>query len=385
MQSKRPARPKVLFCDNSLRELVNFRLPVMQSYIRGGWDVIAVAPQNRECPDLGPHFRYYPVKLSRGGTNPFSDFRYFLQLLRIYRNERPDYIYHYTIKPNIYGTLASYILKIRCSAMIAGLGYVFTATNFGALVGRQLYRMAMRSTEHVIVLNQHNLELLRDKKIVAADKLILLPGGEGVDLEKFRTEDAQRNDAQRNDGRSKFLMIARVLYEKGYQEYVDAAAEIRRRHPECEFYLLGDLDPAFPHHVPRSVLDHDVDRGAIIYLGYCSDVVDVMKGADCIVHPSFYNEGMSRVLMEALALQKPVITTRIPGCQDLVEENVTGILCKPQDTQSLVEAIETFLKLNAEKRRGMGRAGRKLAERRFDIRRVIDIYHKITSNIKPKK
>ena len=175
-----------------------------------------------------------------------------------------------------------------------------------------------------------------------------------------------------------FLMIARILYDKGYQEYVEAARIIRKEFPDVEFWLLGKIDNEYPNHVPEEVVRQDHDSGIIIYLGYVSDVRSIIHKADCIIHPTFYNEGLSRVLMEAMALRKPIITTDIPGCRETVEKDYNGYLVPPKDVEALVLAIKRFLSLTEEERLAMGRHGREKAERQFDVRKVIEVYHKIT-------
>lgn len=177
-----------------------------------------------------------------------------------------------------------------------------------------------------------------------------------------------------------FLMIARVLYDKGFQQYVDAAKEIKSQYSNTRFLLLGDVDTQYPNHVPLSEIEKYAAEGIIEYLGYRSDVISVIKEADCIVHPSYYNEGMSRVLMEALALKKPIITTDIPGCKDMVKEGYNGYICIPRNSESLIEKIKIFLSLREDERKLLGTRGRALAEERFDIKHVIQTYHQITSN-----
>ncbi len=179
----------------------------------------------------------------------------------------------------------------------------------------------------------------------------------------------------------KFLMISRVLYDKGYQQFVDAAKIISKECPEAKFILLGDIDESYPNHVPRDVVEKDAANGVIEYLGYRKDVKDIIKQCDCIVHPTYYNEGLSRVLMEALAMCKPIITTDIPGCQETVDDGVNGFLCIPQDTKSLIDAIKKFLRTSSAVRNEMGLAGRRKAEEEFDIKDVIKVYRSITQNI----
>ncbi len=175
----------ILFCDNSLRELINFREDVINSYSNAGKRVILVAPRNREYNPASQNIKYIPIDIDRGGMNPIRDIKYFINLYKIYRREKPDYIFHYTIKPNIYGSIAAKILKIPSTAMIAGLGFVFTSDSIGSKIARGLYKFALKFPEWVMVLNNYNKELLISKDLITSDRLILLKGGEGVNLSKF--------------------------------------------------------------------------------------------------------------------------------------------------------------------------------------------------------
>ena len=173
-------------------------------------------------------------------------------------------------------------------------------------------------------------------------------------------------------------MVARILYDKGYQEYVDAAKVIRKEFPDTEFWLLGKIDDAYPNHVPKAVVEKDNHEGTIRYLGFSSNVKTIEVQADCIIHPTYYNEGMSRVLMEAMAMRKPIITTDIPGCKETVEEGRNGYIVPPRDVEALSCAIRKFLHLSQEERKLMGEYGRLKAEREFDVNNVIAVYRKIT-------
>lgn len=179
----------------------------------------------------------------------------------------------------------------------------------------------------------------------------------------------------------KFLMIARILYDKGYAEYVEAAKRIHTEYSDVEFLLLGQIDEEYPNHVPADVVKCDNDAGYIHYLGFTNDVRSVILSVDCIVHPTFYNEGMSRVLMEAMALQKPIITTDIPGCKEMVDEGKNGYLIKPKDITSLLVALRSFISLSDEEQLIMGYNGRKKVEQDFDVRKVIEVYRNITKGI----
>ena len=177
---------KILFSDNSLHELLNFRGDVIEHYASEGFDVVLVAPQNQEYHSNYPNIRYIPVDLNRSGMNPWKELWYLRSLYRIYRKERPDYIFHYTIKPNIYGSIAARLCGIPSTAMIAGLGYVFNKGGIGNWIARLLYRFAMRFPEHVFVLNRFNQEVILREKIARSDQVILLKGGEGINLSYFQ-------------------------------------------------------------------------------------------------------------------------------------------------------------------------------------------------------
>ena len=175
-----------------------------------------------------------------------------------------------------------------------------------------------------------------------------------------------------------FLMIARILYDKGYREYVDAAKLIHRIYPEIEFKLLGGIDTEYPNAVPEEIIRQDHSSGHINYLGYQSDVRGIINSVDCIVLPSYYNEGLSRVLMEGLAMRKPLITTDMPGCKETIDNGVNGYVCKPRDVNSLVDCMERFISLTPIQRHEMGEAGRRKAQEQFDIQDVIKVYENIT-------
>lgn len=360
---------KVLFCDNSLRELLNFRGDVIRHFVQQGYEVVLVAPQTVDDFALELwQVRYIPIELNRSGMNPLQDWKYWRRLCRVYREEKPDYVFHYTIKPNIYGTLAARWCGVRSSAMVAGLGYVFYKKGIRCWIARKLYQFALRYAEHVLVLNASNKDMLLSRHIVSINKIIHLKGGEGVNLQQF----AIREKGETTE-KVVFLMIARLLYDKGYDEYVHAAEEVRKRFPNAEFQLLGGLDVSYPNHVTEERLRRDVDRGNVRYLGYCSDVTSKIQASDCVVLPS-YNEGLSRVLMEAIAMGKVVVTTDIPGCRETVDESENGFLIPVRNFKALAAACTKVIELGSEERAKMGVYSRRKAEAVFDIQDVICVY-----------
>lgn len=176
---------KIVFCDNSLRELINFREDVINSYAEEGVLVYLIAPRNREYIPKSDNIKIIDINVSRSGMNPINDLKYLLSLLKLYYNLKPDIVFHYTVKPNIYGSIASKLLRIPSVCMIAGLGYLYSNNNFKSRIGRQLYKFAMKFPKKIFVLNEFNKELLISRKLVRPNQLILLKGGEGVNLKKF--------------------------------------------------------------------------------------------------------------------------------------------------------------------------------------------------------
>lgn len=369
---------KLLFCDNTIWGLCNFREPVFRHFHERGHDIVLVAPADEGSQmkaNVPAYARHIPVHLARTGRNPLSDISYMRQLYSIYRRERPDYIFHYTIKPNIYGTLAARLCGIPSTAMVAGLGYVFSSQGAVGNIARGLYRFGLRYAQHVFVLNRNNYDTMLAHKICSSDKIILLKGGEGVETKRI-CETAADDD-------NTFMMVARLLYDKGYTEYVEAAKLLKSRGMNARFQLLGTLDEAAPNSVRRETLEDDVAKGYVEYLGFSTSPMEIMGKASVIVLPSNYKEGLNRSLMEACALGKPIITTDIPGCRETVEDGKNGYLVPVKDAQALAGAMTRYLSLDADAKAAMGHASRTMAVERFDISHVIGEYERIVGQAYP--
>ncbi len=365
---------KILFCDNTLWGLLNFRGEIIMHLRNKGYEVVLIAPdkENEQMSLPIPEgVRYIPLDMGRYDTGLKSNIGYFRKLYSIYKAERPDYIFHYTIKPNIYGSIAARMLGLKSTAMIAGLGTVFTHNSFKYDVARQLYKFGLKFSDSIFVLNPDNKDFLINHGICAAKKITLLPGGEGVNLKMFPQ---YPNDSAKTN----FLFVGRILLDKGYQIFVDAAKEVKSRHEDVEFSVLGFVDTSSPEGVPQERIDADVRNGHIKYLGFTHDMASVYKQKGVVLTlPSYYGEGMNRTLMEACASGKPIITSDIPGCKELVRDGVNGFIVEPRSSKSLVAAVEKYLALTAEQRTDFGNASRKHAEDRFDIDIVKTVYDKI--------
>lgn len=365
---------KIIFSDNSLRSLINFRGDCLIALNHDGHIIISITPKDEkyDMPETFGFVKSYVVPVDAQKTDPISDLGYMIALRRIYKKEKPNYIFHYTIKPNIYGTLAAKSLGIGSTAMVAGLGYMFSSNSLMHRAVQILYKLALKFTDNVLVLNQANNDLLVEKRIADPSKIILLKGGEGVNLTQFPELPMPNNT------KPIFLMIARVLYDKGYSEFVAAA---KKHHNEAEFRLIGSIDNN-PAAVPESVIKEDHSNGYINYIGFTNGVISHLSQSDCMVLPS-YHEGLSRSLMEGAACGRPLIASNISGCKETIDDGVNGYLVEVKSEQSLINVIGNFIALTSSSKIEMGKASRKKAEDEFDIVSVINLYRDIlATNIK---
>ena len=364
---------KIFFCDNRLGGLLGFRIDVIRHFIALGHEVcLVVPPALSEWDKIGMDnvsgCRIIEVDMQPSGLNPIKDLKLFRQYLSIYRRERPDIVFNYTIKPNIYSSIAAKMCGSRVFCMVAGLGYIFDANALVKHVGLFLYKMGIDRAERVLVLNQMNYDKLQSSKMASADKLLLLEGGEGVNLNDYPQAPADYSS------NVTFLMVSRVLYDKGYAEFVEAARAVKAVHPEVRFEILGPLAYDSPMGVPRKVFEKDLGEGIFEYLGVSNDAKSVVGKPNTVIVLPSYHEGMSRSLMEACAIGRPIITSAIPGCQETVDAGQNGYLVPKGDSTALAEAMTRFILLPEAEKIKMAEASHEIALRRFDITHVIQIY-----------
>ena len=366
-------KKKILFVNNALWTLLHFRGYVIRRLSDEGYNVVIATPPaapDELKADIPEGIRHIPIHLDRCGHNPLNDMAYAAELYRIYKREKPDYIFHYTIKPNIYGTLAAGKLGIPCSAVIAGLGYAFVGKDFASKIARLLYKHAAQRADHLLVLNRMNYEYVLRHKFSTPARIILLEGGEGIDLTQYPCGEIATAPTT-------FLMIARVLKDKGYKEFVEAAEIVKRYVPEVCFCILGPMDPSNPSHITAEELRKDVKAGLIEYLGTTNNVQAVIRKAGTVIVLPSYHEGMSRSLMEACAMGRPIITTDIPGCRETVEEGVNGFLVPAKNGNALASAMLRYLALDDHAKQTFCIASRKRAEAIFNVTHVFNAYKNI--------
>ena len=366
-----PTVARILFAVNSAWNLVNFRSGLIQALVGDGHEVLACAPADAWVPRLSElGCRFIPMPMDAQGTHPLRDAALCWRLLTVMRRERPDVVLGYTIKPNVYASLAArWAGGVKVVNNIAGLGATFIQPTWVTPVVKRLYRLALNRSSTVFFQNEDDRELFVDQGLVARGNTQLLPGS-GVDLQRYAPADPRAAD-----GRFRFLMVSRLLWDKGVGELVEAARRLRRRHPEVQVQLLGFLDVQNPSAIQRRDVQAWESEGVIQYLGASDDPRPYIAHSDCVVLPS-YREGTPRSLLEAAAMGKPLITTDVPGCRTVVEDGNNGFLCPARDATALADQMSRMVMLNAAERDAMGRQGRQKMEREFDERLVIGHYRR---------
>ena len=360
--------PSVWLSANTSWYIFNFRSRLIEELVARGYSVTVLSPADGYVPRikaLGAEHRH--IQLNSDGTNPLSEVLLLARFIWHMAVGRPDLLLSFTPKPNIYGSLAAAVLGVPVIVTINGLGRAFTVQSFITSAAKMLYRFALRHPARIYFQNGDDRDLFISEGLVTPERAERIPGS-GVDIERF-------SPMPRPEKRDKcvFLLVARLLWDKGIGEYVEAARLLKRDFPDAEFCLLGFDGVQNPSAIPRETVDRWVSEGIVRYLGATDDVRQYYACADCVVLPS-YREGVPRVLLEAASMALPVITTDVPGCRDVVEDGVTGLVCRPRDTQDLMAKMKQFLLMSPPERAAMGRAGRKRVVTRFDERIVIDQY-----------
>lgn len=361
---------KVAVVANTAWYLVNFRLNLMKALQEEGHEVVAVAPddltQVLHLRSAGVTFA--PVGISGAGTNPLKELLSVWRLRRVFSTHGVDIVLSYTPKGNLYSALAAISIGISFIPNVSGLGRTFIRKNWVTRVVKVLYRLTFGRARKVFFQNTDDLSIFVEEGLVAREQCERLPGS-GVDLQRFTYHPMP----DRDPNRAEFLLVARLLWDKGVGEFAEAARQVQEEFPLAKFQLLGFLDVDNPSAVPRNQVEAWEAEGVVSYLGSTDDVRPFLLNADCVVLPS-YREGVPRTMLEAAAIGRPVITTDAPGCRDTVVHGETGWLCRPRDAKDLADRMLTFIATLPHERTAMGQKGRARIASEFDERFVIDAY-----------
>lgn len=357
---------------NSSWYLFNTRSNLIRSLQGAGHRVVTMGARDAHSDRLaavsGAHC---DIPFSRTGRNPFHELLAVVALRRALRRHHIDVVLSFTPKGNVYAALAVSGLTIRLVANVSGLGRAFASPGLMRSVLQLLYRLTFARSDWVYFQNNEDWRYFIDRRWVNADRSSRLPGS-GVDLNQFKLRPDAARMLERDSTR--FLLIARMLWDKGIGEFVEAAKIVRRQRPGTTFLLLGPVESAGPAAVSPSTLAAWQAAGWVEYLGFTDDVSAYIADADCVVLPSSYLEGVPRSLLEAAAMSTPIIASDSVGCRDAVDDGVSGFLCRPKSALNLADRMLAFTALTREERLRMGLAGRAKMEREFDERIVLSSY-----------
>ena len=347
----------------------NFFRSAITEFMKDGNQVFVLAPKDaytQRLIDLGCN--YQELTMSRSGINIFQEIKTLHNIYQTYKDIRPDAILNFTPKINIYSALSGKLLKIPTVNSIAGLGSIFTEKGLKSYLGKLLLKMTQPLADHVIFQNPDDWGVYLDKGYVKKTSSSRVPGI-GVNLEQFRSYQAQ------DDGVVRFVLIARMLYTKGVEEFIEAALQVDEHYcvrkkagykvPEVTFSLLGFIDEGNPQGIPLHKIQRWHDTTLVNYLGETDDVFSKVKNKDCIVLPSYYREGVPQCLIEAASMAKPIITTDNVGCRETVEHNHTGFIIKSRSVPELKDAMIKMANLSHQERLTFGKKGREKAEHEF--------------------
>lgn len=370
MTSERsPIRRTVVVATNSAWNISNFRAPLVTALCAEGWRVVALAPDDGYADAvraLGAEF--VPISIDSSGTSLLRDARLLADYVAKLRSIQPDAFLGFTIKPNVYGSIAARLLGIKVINNISGLGTAFMQPGLLNQVVRRLYRFALGGSSRVFFQNNHDRDMFVEGRLVRKRQSEVIPGS-GIDLQRFQPSSGAREKA----APFRYLFVGRLLRDKGLVEYAEAARLLRKQWPQVEFAILGFAGSDNRTAVPIEQVERWQDENVTVYLGDSADVRPFIAEADCVVLPS-YREGLPRSLLEAAAMAKPIVATDVPGCRDIVTEGENGFLCAARSVASLAQAMERMLALEPAQRAAMGRRGREKVEKEFDQKLVVDAY-----------
>lgn len=356
-------KKKVLLAANDSTYVYNLRKEILKELIKKGYEVIVVAYLERyvkEIESLG--CKFLEINFSRNGTNPFSDINLIKEIYKLLKNEKPDFVLSYNIKPNIYFGFCCSKLNIKVAANITGLGTIQNS-GFVPKLARKMYKFGIKNNDVVFFQNKQNLNFFRDKEIIGDKTETILIPGSGINLNEYISK------PYTNNNKIVFLSIFRILRDKGINELLESITNIKRKYPDTLFYIAGSYDDINY----KQKMDNMENKNMLKYLGFRDDIKQLLSKSNCIIHPS-YHEGLSNVLLQAGATGRPVIASNVPGCKETFIDGVSGYSVKARDSDDLTEKIEKFINLPHEDKAKMGLANRKHVEENFDRKIVVEKY-----------
>lgn len=359
---------------NDEKTIINFRREIVSSFIKNGYEVLVCLPKDDDSyiiEELG--CKVIDLAVSRHGTSIIQDFNLIKNCVSLIKKHRPDIVLTYTVKPNIYTSIACQKTRTPYINNVTGLGSVLQNKSALSTLILKLQKFAYRKSSCVFFQNESNLAELKKCGVISSKiKTVVIPGS-GVNLQLQKYEEFPADD-----GVTRFVLVSRVREDKGFNEFFEAAKRVKEKYSNTEFHVIG----WYEEDSYKETIDSLVEKNIIIYHGkkLQEEVHEIEKNCNCLIHPS-YHEGMANVLLEAAATGRPVIASDIPGCRETFEDGVTGYSCKVKDADSLAEAIEKFINTPYEKQIEMGKLGREKMEKEFDRQIVVSKYLEVINQI----
>lgn len=361
----------IVFSANTAWYLFNFRKNTIAAFLRRGYEVVTIAPEDafvEKLRNMGCRHIVLPIRPS--GKNPFHEAYIFRLYLLHYRKLRPLIAFHFTIKPNLYGSLAARMMGVAYSNNISGLGSAFNSRGPLRMAVRLFYRLSLGKSKRVFFQNPSDFGYFLDHGIVTRKNAEVIPGS-GVDLASFKPHHKDPSPV------FTFVIACRILWEKGFAYLIEAMKGLKERNVRVQCLVFGFTDAMNSKYVPMEAIGEWERSGWIRYGGPLEDVREAYALADCVVLPSYYMEGVPKSLLEAAAMAKPIVTTDWTGCKETVKDGVNGYLCQARNAQSLMEAMLKMIRLDEADRRRLGEAGRRMVERDFNEESVIESYLRV--------
>lgn len=362
---------KVLISINCDIGLYKFRLELIERLINERYEVYISSPNGEYIEELVKiGCKYYEVDLSRHGVNPIKEIGLIKHYKKLVRVINPDIVLTYTIKPNVYMGIVCQKLGIPYISNITGLGTAVENPGLKQNIAIILYKIALRKAKRVYFQNYENMQFFKENKI-ALGKHKLIPGS-GVNLERFKLKEYPNDE----NGVVRFAFISRIMKEKGIDFYLAAAKAIKRKYPNTEFHVCGFCEAEY-----QGKLDEYNKNGTVVYHGMIRDVASFLEDIHCVVHPTYYPEGLSNVLLEASASGRPIITTNRAGCREVVDDGINGYMIPCKNGNELIKAIDKFMQLSNNERKAMGLNGRVKVEKEFDRQFVVQKYLEVLEEV----
>jgi glycosyltransferase involved in cell wall biosynthesis len=368
---------KIILTSNTTWSIYNFRLSLIKKLQQKGFEIHIISPKDKFAKKLLKEgCNFHNIAIDNKGINPFNDLKTLYNYYKLYKYIKPNMIFHYTIKPNLYGTLSAKLLNINSIAVVTGLGYVFIKKNLISKIVKLIYKFSFLFANEVWFLNKDDRDEFVINNIISKNKTFIL-NGEGIDTNKFKPVTNTKKD-----NKFKFLLIARMLWDKGVGEYIEASNIIAKntKYNNVEFQLLGFLGVDNPSAISKKQMNKWEKLSHIKYLGVSDNVYDFIQKSDSIVLPS-YREGISRTLLEGASMAKPLIATNSVGCKEIIDDGINGYLCKIKSSKSLAKKMELMINLSTLDRLKMGKKGRAKIIKQFDESLIINEYLKVIQKL----